>query len=136
MHGFNTFVPYFFSRIRGTCIVLTLDIVSKVLHAPRAAHSNYPGCDPLGTMSKDKLSSLFCETPSSWGDHQNTPRSDFAKGPRFLNMVMTFILNPLSHYNSITNPPLSHYNSITNPRARFLLSPLENISIDFSSHFI
>ena len=32
--------------------------------------------------------------------------------------------------------PLSHYNSITEPRARFLLTFLEDISIDFLSHFI
>ena len=38
---------------------------------------------------------------------------------------MTFILHPLSHYNIITEP-----------RAQFLLSLLEDISIDFSSHFI
>ena len=40
-------------------------------------------------------------------------------------MVMTFILHPLSHYNIITE---SH--------AQFLLSLLEDISIDFPSHFI
>ena len=40
-------------------------------------------------------------------------------------MVMTFILHPLSHYNSIIEP-----------RARFLLSLLKNLSIDFPSHFI
>ena len=49
----------------------------------------------------------------------------FAKGPRFLNMVMTFVLHPLSHYNSITEP-----------RAQFLLSLLEHLTIDFPSHFI
>ena len=38
---------------------------------------------------------------------------------------MTFVLHPLSHYNSITEP-----------RARFLLSLLEHFTIDFSSHFI
>ena len=76
-------------------------------------------------MSKDELSSSFCETPSSWGDGQNTPYSAFAKGPRFLNMVMTFILYLLSHYNTITEP-----------RARFLLSLLKDITIDFPSHFI
>ena len=38
---------------------------------------------------------------------------------------MTFVLHPLSHYNSITEP-----------RARFLLSLLEHLTIDFSSHFI
>ena len=89
------------------------------------ARLNYPGCDRLRTVSKDELSSRFCETPSSWGDHQNTPCLGFAKGPRFLNMVMTFVLHPLSHYNSITEP-----------RARFLLSLLEDIFIDFPSHFI
>ena len=40
-------------------------------------------------------------------------------------MVMTFVLHPLSHYNSITEP-----------HARFLLSLLEHLSIDFPSHFI
>ena len=40
-------------------------------------------------------------------------------------MVMTFILHPLSNYNIITKP-----------RARFLLSLLEDISIDFPFHFI
>ena len=40
-------------------------------------------------------------------------------------MVMTFVLHPLSHYNSIIEP-----------RARFLLSLLEHLTIDFPSHFI
>ena len=40
-------------------------------------------------------------------------------------MVMTFVLHPLSHYNSITEL-----------RACFLLSLLEDLSIDFPSHFI
>ena len=94
------------THVRGTHIVVTLNIVSKVLHVPRVAHPDYPSYDRLRIMSKDELLSLFCETPSSWGDHQNTPWSGFAKGLRFLNMVMTFILHPLSHYNSITEPVL------------------------------
>ena len=125
MHGIDTSIPHFFSRVRCTCIVVTPDIVFEVLHIRRVAHPNYPSCARLRTVSKDELSSLFCETPSSWGDRQNTPYSGFAKGPRFLNMVMTFILHLLSHYNSITEP-----------RARFLLSLLEDISVDFLSHFI
>ena len=40
-------------------------------------------------------------------------------------MVMTFVLHPLSHYNSITEP-----------HAQFLLSLLEHLTIDFPSHFI
>ena len=42
-----------------------------------------------------------------------------------MNMVMTFVLHSLSHYNSITEPC-----------ARFLLSLLEHLTIDFPSHFI
>ena len=42
-----------------------------------------------------------------------------------MNMMMTFVLHPLSHYNSITEP-----------RARFLLSLLEHLTIDFPFHFI
>ena len=83
-------------------MVVTLDIVSEVLHMPRVAHPDYPGCECLRTVSKDELSSLFCETSSSWGDRQNTLCSAFAKGLRILNMVMTFVLHPLSHYNIIT----------------------------------
>ena len=54
-----------------------------------------------------------------------TPCQPFAKGPRFMNMGMTFVLHPLFHYNSITEP-----------RGRFLLSLLEHLTIDFPSHFI
>ena len=67
----------------------------------------------------------FCKRPSNWGDRQFTPCRPFAKGPRFINMVMTFVLYPLSHYNSITEP-----------HARFLLSLLEHLTIYFPSHFI
>ena len=81
--------------------------------------------DRLRIVSKDELSSRFCETPSSWGDRQNTPCLGFTKGPMFLNMVMTFVLHPLSHYNSIIEP-----------HTRFILSFLEGLTIDFPSHFI
>ena len=125
MHGFDYSVPHFITRIRGTRMVVTPNIVSKVLHIPRVAHLDYPGCDRLETISKDEFASLFYETPSSWGERQNTPCSAFVKGSRFLNMVTTFILYPMSYYNTIIEP-----------RALFLLSLLEDISIDFSSHFI
>ena len=125
MHRFDYLVPHFVTRVQGTRIVVTPNIVSKVLHVPRVAHPDYSGCNRLKTMSKDELSPLFCETPLFWGDCQNTPCSGFVKGPRFLNMVMTFVLHPLSHYNSITKPC-----------ARFLLSLLEGLTIDFPSHFI
>jgi len=125
MHGFDSSMPQFSTHIRGICLVVTSEIVSKVLHVPRVVHPDYPGYACLKTMSKDEFTSLFCKTPSSWGDRQNTPCSAFAKGPRFLNMVMTFVLHPLFYYNSITEP-----------HAHFLLSLIEDISINFSSHFI
>ena len=68
---------------------------------------------------------FFFYCPSEWGECQFTYCLTFAKGPRFLNMVMTFVLYPLSHYISITEP-----------HARFLLSFLEHLIIDFPSHFI
>ena len=67
----------------------------------------------------------FCEHPFDWGDRQFTSCRPFAKGPRLINMVMTFVLHPLFHYNSITEP-----------HSRFLLSLLEHLTIDFPSHFI
>ena len=85
-------------------MVVTLDIVSEVLHVLKVAHPDYPGSERLRTVSKDKLGSLFCETPSSWGDRQNTSCSAFAKGPRILNLVMAFVLHPLSRYNTIIEP--------------------------------
>ena len=125
IHGIDTFVPRFATTFRGTRIVVTLDLIFEVLHVLRVAHPDYHSCQCLRTVSKDKLLSYFCETPSIWGEKQNTPCSGFAKGSRFLNMVMTFVLTPLSHYNSIIEF-----------RARFLLSLLEDLSIDFLSHFI
>ena len=40
-------------------------------------------------------------------------------------MVLTFVLHPLSHYNSIIEP-----------RARFLFFLLEGLIIDFPTHFV
>ena len=68
-------------------------------------------------MSREELMSSFCERPTAWGKRLFTPR--------FMNMVMTFVLHLLSHYNSITKPC-----------ARFLLSLLEHLTIDFPFHFI
>ena len=99
-----------------TLIVVTPDLTSEVLHVPRVAHPDYLGCECLWTVSRDNLLSHFCRTPSIWGGKLNTPCLGFAKGSRFLKMVMTFTLTPLSHYNSITEP-----------RAHFLLSLMEDL---------
>ena len=96
-----------------------------VLRVPRIEFLDYPSCERLRIVSRDELMSSFCERPIAWGECLFTPCRLFTKGPRFMNMVMTFVLHPLSHYNSITEP-----------RARFLLSFLEHLTINFPSHFI
>ena len=106
-------------------IVVTPDLISEVLHVLRVEFANYLDCECLRTGSKDELSFCFCETPSFWGNYQNTHCLSFATGLRFLNMVMIFVFHPLSHYNFITEF-----------HARFLLSLLEGLIIDFPSHFI
>ena len=104
MYGFDYLVPLFVTHIRGMCIVVTPDIVYEVLRVLRVEHLDYLGCDRLRTVSKDELISSLCEHPSNWGNRQFTSCTAFAKGLRFLNMIMTFFLHPLSHYNSITKP--------------------------------
>ena len=64
MHGSNYSVPLFVTRVQGMRIVVTSDIVFDVLYVPRVVHPNYPGCDRLKTMSKEKLISAFYERPS------------------------------------------------------------------------
>ena len=96
-----------------------------MLRVPRIEFPDYPSCESLWTVSKDELMAAFYESPSDWGERQFTPCRPFAKGPRFINMVMTFVLHPLSYYNSIIEPC-----------ARFLLSLLKHLTIDFPSHFI
>ncbi|KAL0014649.1 hypothetical protein SO802_001718 [Lithocarpus litseifolius] len=125
MHGIDTTVPRFVTTFRGTRIVVILNLIFEVLHVLNVAHPDYLGCDHLWNVSRDELISHFCETPFIWGGKLNTLCSGFAKGSRFLNMVKTFTLTPLSHYNSITKP-----------RARFLLSLMEDLSIDFPSYLI
>ena len=125
MHGFDTFTPQFAMQIQGTRIVVTPNLVFEILHIPWVVHPDYPACPRLRILSKDELLYLFCEISSSWGERQSTLCSGFAKVLRFLNMVMSFVLHPLSHYNSITELC-----------TRFLLSLIEDLSIDFPSHLI
>jgi len=125
LHGFDFSIPLFHTHIRGTYIAVTSQLVADVFYVPRVEFPNYPGCERLRTVSKDELKFVFCERPSDWGKRQFTYCSDFAKGPRFLNMVMTFVLHSLSYYNSITEF-----------RAQFLLYLLEHLTIDFPFHFI
>ena len=125
MHGIDPSVPLFFTRVQGMRIPVTTQLVVDVLRVPRIEFPDYLSDKRLRTVSRDELMSAFCERPTAWGERLFTPCRPFAKGPRFMNMVMTFVLHPLSHYNSITEP-----------HARFLLSLLEHLTIDFPSHFI
>ena len=97
-------MPQFVSTFRGTHIVVTPDLILKVLHVPRVVHPDYPSCERLRTVSRDDLLSHFYGTPSIWRGKLNTLCLGIVKGLRFLNMVMTFAFTPLSHYNSITKP--------------------------------
>ena len=68
-HGFNTSIPRFVTQVRGTRIVVTPDMISKMLHIPWVSHPNYPAYTRLRIVSKYKILSLFYEIPSAGGDH-------------------------------------------------------------------
>ena len=68
MHGLDSLVPLFHTRVQGTRIVVTPELVSDVLHVLRVKHLDYPGCERLRTVSKDEMISAFCERPSNWSD--------------------------------------------------------------------
>ena len=68
MHGFDFSIPFFSTHVRGTCIVVTPQLVADVLHVPRVEHLDYPGYERLRTMSKDEMISAFYEHLVDWGD--------------------------------------------------------------------
>ena len=67
MHGLDSLVPLFHTRVRGTRIVVTPQLVVNVLYVPKVEHPNYPRCDRLRIVSKAKIISAFCERPSNLG---------------------------------------------------------------------
>ena len=125
MHTIGTSVPRFTTIFWGTRIVVTLEFIYEVLHVHRVDRPNYPSHYCLSSISRDEMASLFYKKAMVWGETLNFSTTEFAKGPRILNMVMTFVLTPQSHYNTIIEP-----------RACFLLSLMEDLSIDFPSHMI
>ena len=64
MHGIDRSVPLFFTRVHGTRIPVTLQLVADVLRVPRVEFPDYPSCERLRIVSKDELKSAFCERPS------------------------------------------------------------------------
>ena len=125
MHAIDTSVPWFTTVFCGIHIVVTSNFVFEVLYVPRVDRPDYPSHPHLTSISRDELASLFCEKAMLWGGTLNFSTTEFIKGLQFLNMVMTFVLTPRSHYNIITEP-----------RAHFLPSFMEGLSIDFPSHMI
>ena len=65
MHGLDSSVPSFHTRVRCTRIVVTSELVSDVLRVPRVEHPDDPGCERLRTVSKDEMISTFCERPAN-----------------------------------------------------------------------
>ena len=55
MHGIDSSIPLFHTRVRGTRIVVTPELVSNMLHVPKVEHPDYPGCERLRTVSKDEI---------------------------------------------------------------------------------
>ena len=73
MHGIDRSVPLFFTRVRGTRIPVTPQLVANVLRVPRIEFPDYPSCERLRTVSRDELMSFFCKRPTAWGEHLFTP---------------------------------------------------------------
>ena len=66
-------VPLFFTRVRGTRILVTSQLVMDMLRVPRIEFLDYPSCECLRTVSRDELMSAFCERPTAWGERLFTP---------------------------------------------------------------
>ena len=79
MHGIDCSVPLFFTRVRGTRIPITPQLVADVLQVPRIEFPDFPSCERLRTVSRDELMSTFCEGPSIWGERLFTLCRPFAK---------------------------------------------------------
>ena len=73
MHGIDHLVPLFFTRVRGTRIPVTPQLVVDVLRVPRIEFPDYSSCEHLRKMSRDELMSSFCECPTTWGERLFTP---------------------------------------------------------------
>ena len=52
MHGFDFSVPHFITRVRGSCIAVTPQIVANVLRVPRVEFLDYPGCKRLRCVQR------------------------------------------------------------------------------------
>ena len=92
-------VPLFFIRVQGTRIPVTPQLVADVLRVLRIEFPDYHSCECLRIVSRDELMSAFCECPTVWGECLFTAFRPLARGPRFMNMVMTLFC---IHFLTIT----------------------------------
>ena len=69
MNGIDRSVPLFFTRVRGTRIPITPQLVVDVLRVPRIEFPDYPSCERLRTVFRDELMSAFCVRPTAWGEN-------------------------------------------------------------------
>ena len=53
MHGIDCSVPLFFTRVRGTRILVTSQLVVDMLRVPRIEFLDYPRCERLRKMFRD-----------------------------------------------------------------------------------
>ena len=114
MHGIDRLVPLFFTRVQGTCIPVTPQLVANVLHVPRIKFPDYPKYEHLRIVSRDELMSSFCERPTAWGELLFTPCRPFAKGPLTIYFSSHFILSIIDvHLDSASRDKLTFPSAIT-----------------------
>ena len=65
MHEIDHSIPLFFTRVQGTRIPVTTQLVADVLRVPRIEFPDYPSYECLRTVSRDELMFTFCERPTS-----------------------------------------------------------------------
>ena len=65
MHEIDHSIPLLFTRVQGTRIPVTTQLVADVLRVPRIEFPDYPSYECLRTVSRDELMSTFCERPTS-----------------------------------------------------------------------
>ena len=63
MHELDYLVTLFYTRVRGTHIVVTPELVSDVLRIPKVERPDYLSCEQLRTVSKDEMISTFFSIP-------------------------------------------------------------------------
>ena len=65
MHEIDCSVPLFFTRVQGTRIPVTPQLVADVFWVPMIEFLDYPNCEHLWTVSKDELMADICKRPSN-----------------------------------------------------------------------